>query len=46
MMERNIGIYRRFGFTETERREHPSRPGWVVVYMEKKLGAAENRRSA
>ena len=45
-MERNIGIYRRFGFIETQRREHPSRAGWVVVYMEKKLGRAENRRSA
>jgi ribosomal protein S18 acetylase RimI-like enzyme len=45
-MERNIGIYRRFGFIETRRRAHPTRAGFVVVDMEKKLGAAGHRRSA
>jgi ribosomal protein S18 acetylase RimI-like enzyme len=45
-MERNIGIYRRFGFIETQRRPNPNREGWVLVDMEKTLGAAENRRSA
>ena len=45
-MERNIGIYRRFGFTETQRRPNPNREGWVLVDMEKTLGSAENRRSA
>ena len=45
-MERNIGIYRRYGFTETQRRPNPNREGWVLVDMEKTLGAAENRRSA
>jgi ribosomal protein S18 acetylase RimI-like enzyme len=45
-MERNIGIYRRFGYVETRRRTHPSRAGFVIVDMEKPLGAAENRRSA
>jgi ribosomal protein S18 acetylase RimI-like enzyme len=46
MMERNIGLYRRFGFVETRRRAHPTRAGVVVVDMEKKVGAAEHRRSA
>jgi ribosomal protein S18 acetylase RimI-like enzyme len=46
MMVRNIEIYRRFGFAESYRRDHPKRPGWVLVEMEKLLGAAENRRSA
>jgi ribosomal protein S18 acetylase RimI-like enzyme len=45
-MERNIGIYRRFGFTETGRREHPDRPGFFIVFMEKKLAPSEARRSA
>jgi ribosomal protein S18 acetylase RimI-like enzyme len=45
-MERNIGIYRRFGYVETRRRAHPTRASFVIVDMEKKLGAAENRRSA
>jgi ribosomal protein S18 acetylase RimI-like enzyme len=45
-MVRNIGIYRRFGYVETRRRAHPTRAGFVVVDMEKRLGAAENRRSA
>lgn len=45
-MERNIGIYRRFGFVETRRRAHPTRANTVVVDMEKKLGIAEHRRSA
>jgi ribosomal protein S18 acetylase RimI-like enzyme len=45
-MERNIGIYRRFGFTEVGRRANPMHAGWTLVDMEKTLGAAENRRSA
>jgi ribosomal protein S18 acetylase RimI-like enzyme len=45
-MERNIGIYRRFGYVETRRRAHPTRDGFVIVDMEKRLGADENRRSA
>jgi len=45
-MERNIGIYHRFGFVEVGRREHASRPGWMLVDMEKNLGRAEDRRSA
>jgi ribosomal protein S18 acetylase RimI-like enzyme len=45
-MERNIGIYRRLGFIETRRRAHATRADTVVVDMQKKLGAAENRRSA
>jgi ribosomal protein S18 acetylase RimI-like enzyme len=45
-MERNIGIYRKFGYVETRRRAHPTRAGFVIVDMEKRLGASENRRSA
>ena len=45
-MLRNIGIYRRFGYVETHRREHPTRAGFVIVDMQKQLGTAENRRSA
>jgi GNAT superfamily N-acetyltransferase len=45
-MERNIGIYRRFGYVETRRRPHPTRAGFVIVDMEKSLGTAGNRRSA
>lgn len=45
-MERNIGIYRRFGYIETRRRAHPTRAGFVIVDMEKTLGSAEKRRSA
>ncbi|WP_040677155.1 GNAT family N-acetyltransferase [Rhizobium mesoamericanum] len=37
-MERNIALYRRFGFRETGRRENPRRPGWVIVDMAKKVG--------
>jgi ribosomal protein S18 acetylase RimI-like enzyme len=45
-MERNIRIYRKCGYVETRRRAHPTLANTVVVYMEKKLGAAETRRSA
>lgn len=45
-MERNIGVYRRFGYIETRRRAHPTRGGFVIVDMEKTLGAASKRRSA
>ncbi|OWW01657.1 acetyltransferase [Rhizobium sp. R72] len=34
-MERNIALYRAFGFQETGRRENPHRPGWVIVDMAK-----------
>ena len=44
-MERNIRIYRRFGYIETRRRAHPTRTGFVIVDMNKKL-PAEHRRSA
>jgi ribosomal protein S18 acetylase RimI-like enzyme len=36
-MERNIGLYRRCGFTEIAKRPHPSRPGEVLVDMEKTI---------
>ena len=45
-MERNIGVYRRFGFVETRRRAHPTRANTIIVDMEKKLDVAEHRRSA
>lgn len=34
-MDRNIALYRRYGFQETGRRPNPYRPGWVMVDMEK-----------
>ncbi|CDM58121.1 GCN5-related N-acetyltransferase [Rhizobium favelukesii] len=37
-MERNIALYLAFGFQETGRREHPYRPGWVIVDMAKQVG--------
>ena len=36
-MERNIALYRAFGFQETGRRENPHRPGWVIVDMAKQI---------
>jgi ribosomal protein S18 acetylase RimI-like enzyme len=45
-MVRNIGIYRRFGFTEIERRPNPRRPDWTLVDMEMPVPPAETRRSA
>ena len=45
-MERNIAIYRRFGFIETRRRAHPTSAGFVIVDMEKTLGSTDKRRSA
>jgi len=38
-MERNIALYRAFGFQETGRRENPHRPGWVIVDMAKHVDA-------
>ena len=34
-MERNVAIYARRGYRETGRRDHPHRPGWVLVDMAK-----------
>ena len=46
-MERNIGIYKRAGYSETARRPHPVHAGWVVVHMEKRLAtSAVSRRTA
>jgi len=45
-MTRNIGIYRRYGFSEVRRRPNPNHAGWTLVDMEKTLGSAEKRRSA
>lgn len=36
-MERNIALYRAFGFIETGRRPNPHRPGWTLVDMAKRL---------
>jgi ribosomal protein S18 acetylase RimI-like enzyme len=36
-MQKNLALYRRHGFVETGRRPHPSRPGQVLVDMEKKV---------
>ena len=46
LMERNISIYRHFGYMETRRRPHPKRDGFVMVDMEKTLTSAGKRRSA
>jgi ribosomal protein S18 acetylase RimI-like enzyme len=34
-MERNIAIYKTYGFHETNRGPHPYRPGWTIVNMAK-----------
>lgn len=36
-LTRNIGLYAAYGYVERERRFHPKRDGWTVVYMEKDL---------
>ncbi len=36
-MERNIGIYKQFGFEETGRAENTLRPGWFRVDMAKDI---------
>jgi len=38
LMQRNIAIYRRWGFVEIGRRSHPSREGHHVVDMAKRVG--------
>ncbi len=37
-MERNIALYRAYGFQETGRRANPYRPGWMLVDMAKPAG--------
>lgn len=44
-MDRNIAIYRRFGFEETGRRPNPRRPGWIIVDMEKPLVPETSQRT-
>ncbi len=34
-MEKNIALYRAYGFQETGRRPNPYRPGWILVDMAK-----------
>ncbi|RWP51532.1 GNAT family N-acetyltransferase [Mesorhizobium sp.] len=34
-MERNIALYKEYGFHETGRRPNPYRPGWTIVDMAK-----------
>lgn len=36
-MERNIALYRAYGFQETGRRPNPYRPGWTLVDMAKSI---------
>lgn len=36
-MERNIALYRAYGFQETGRRPNPYRPGWTLVDMTKSI---------
>lgn len=37
LMERNIGLYRKLGYTETGRRPNPARPVFTIVDMVKPL---------
>jgi ribosomal protein S18 acetylase RimI-like enzyme len=37
-MERNIALYRKYGFHETGRRPNPYRQGWILVDMAKIVG--------
>jgi ribosomal protein S18 acetylase RimI-like enzyme len=39
-MERNIALYKSFGYRETGRRPNLKREGWILVDMAKKLGPA------
>lgn len=39
-MERNLAIYTRYGFRETDRGPHPYREGWTIVNMAKPVGRA------
>jgi ribosomal protein S18 acetylase RimI-like enzyme len=39
-MERNIALYKSFGYSEIGRRPNEKRPGWIRVDMAKKIGAA------
>ncbi|MER8972194.1 MULTISPECIES: GNAT family N-acetyltransferase [unclassified Mesorhizobium] len=34
-MERNVSLYKAYGFRETGRRPNPYRPGWTIVDMAK-----------
>ncbi|RUV74331.1 MAG: GNAT family N-acetyltransferase [Mesorhizobium sp.] len=36
-MERNIALYKKYGFNETGRRPNPYRPGWTLVDMAKSV---------
>ncbi|OCP01043.1 MULTISPECIES: GNAT family N-acetyltransferase [unclassified Ensifer] len=36
-MERNIALYRAYGFQETGRRPNPHRPGWMLVDMARSI---------
>lgn len=39
-MEKNIALYRSFGYRETGRRAHPHKAGWMVVDMAKTIPPA------
>jgi len=39
-MERNIALYKSFGYSEIGRRPNSRRPGWILVDMVKKIDAA------
>jgi ribosomal protein S18 acetylase RimI-like enzyme len=41
-MERNIALYRAFGYSEAGRRPNPKRPGWTLVDMVKKIPVIGN----
>lgn len=37
LMERNIALYQRLGYTEFERKPHPTRPEFMLIHMAKDL---------
>lgn len=39
LMERNLAVYRRWGFVETGRRVHPTREGHSLIDMTKRVGS-------
>ncbi|MBK8458091.1 MAG: GNAT family N-acetyltransferase [Phyllobacteriaceae bacterium] len=36
-MDKNIALYKSFGYRETGRRQNPARPGWTAVDMAKEI---------
>jgi ribosomal protein S18 acetylase RimI-like enzyme len=47
-MTENIALYARLGYRETERRPHETRPGSIMVFMEKNIadGGGQSKETA